>query len=56
MIVASIFSWFTTIIVVVYASLTLSYGEEDEVFTHEPVHVVHTVSDKQAAYDILNYW
>ncbi|XP_067424074.1 uncharacterized protein [Emydura macquarii macquarii] len=42
MIVASIFSWFTTIIVVVYASLTLSYGEEDEVFTHEPVHVVHT--------------
>ncbi|XP_034628622.1 uncharacterized protein LOC117878498 isoform X2 [Trachemys scripta elegans] len=42
MIVASIFSCFATIIVVVYASLTLSYGEEDEMFTHEPVHVIHT--------------
>ncbi|XP_075786044.1 uncharacterized protein LOC102461891 [Pelodiscus sinensis] len=42
MIVASLFSCFATIIVVVYASLTLSYGEEDEVFIHMPVHVVHT--------------
>ncbi|XP_074849386.1 uncharacterized protein LOC142012651 [Carettochelys insculpta] len=41
MTVASIFSCFATIIVVVYASLTLSYVEE-EVFTHEPVHVIHT--------------
>uniref|UniRef100_A0A8C8RCU4 Uncharacterized protein n=1 Tax=Pelusios castaneus TaxID=367368 RepID=A0A8C8RCU4_9SAUR len=42
MVIASIFSCFTTILVVVYASLTLNYGEEDEVFMHEPVHVIHT--------------
>uniref|UniRef100_A0A8C5LXR7 SET domain containing 7, histone lysine methyltransferase n=1 Tax=Leptobrachium leishanense TaxID=445787 RepID=A0A8C5LXR7_9ANUR len=43
LIAASVFSCFTTIIIIVYASLTLGYGEDDdEVFSHTPVHVVHT--------------
>ncbi|XP_018412605.1 PREDICTED: uncharacterized protein LOC108787527 [Nanorana parkeri] len=43
LIVVSVFSCFTTLIIVVYACLTLVYGEDDdEVFSHTPVHIVHT--------------
>ncbi|XP_040187116.1 uncharacterized protein LOC120919147 [Rana temporaria] len=43
LIVVSVFSCFTTLILIVYACLTLAYGEDDdEVFSHTPVHIVHT--------------
>ncbi|XP_053559657.1 uncharacterized protein LOC128650029 [Bombina bombina] len=43
LIAASVFSCFTTLIIVVYACLTLAYGEEDDdVFAHTPVHIIHT--------------
>ncbi|XP_068135749.1 uncharacterized protein [Hyperolius riggenbachi] len=43
LIAVSVFSCFTTTIIVVYACLTLGYGEDDdEVFSHTPVHIVHT--------------
>ncbi|XP_029451644.1 uncharacterized protein LOC115087957 [Rhinatrema bivittatum] len=43
LIVASVLSCITTSILVIYASLTLSYGEDDdEVFSHTPVHIIHT--------------
>lgn len=44
MLIASIFSCFTTLVVIIYASLTLNYGEEEEDLNHVPIHVVHTVS------------
>ncbi|XP_077135318.1 uncharacterized protein LOC143791061 isoform X3 [Ranitomeya variabilis] len=43
LIASAVFSCFTTVIIIVYACLTLSYGEDDdEVFSHTPVHIVHT--------------
>ncbi|KAM4049576.1 uncharacterized protein ACNLHF_009809 isoform 3-T6 [Anomaloglossus baeobatrachus] len=43
LIASAVFSCFTTLIIIVYACLTLSYGEDDdEVFSHKPVHIVHT--------------
>ncbi|XP_072261946.1 uncharacterized protein [Pyxicephalus adspersus] len=43
LIVVSVFSCFTTLIIIIYACLTLAYGEDDdEVFAHTPVHIVHT--------------
>ncbi|XP_005996674.1 uncharacterized protein ZGC:113425 [Latimeria chalumnae] len=43
LIAASVFSCFTTSIIIVYAVLTLSFGEDDdEVFQHVPVHIIHT--------------
>ncbi|XP_053317146.1 uncharacterized protein LOC128484687 [Spea bombifrons] len=43
LIASSVFSCFTTIIIIVYACLTLGYGEDDDdVFSHTPVHVIHT--------------
>uniref|UniRef100_A0A8D0GLE8 Uncharacterized protein n=1 Tax=Sphenodon punctatus TaxID=8508 RepID=A0A8D0GLE8_SPHPU len=36
MIAASVFSWFTTVIVIIYASLTLEYGERYEGFNDVP--------------------
>nr|XP_033795385.1 uncharacterized protein LOC117358057 [Geotrypetes seraphini]XP_033795396.1 uncharacterized protein LOC117358057 [Geotrypetes seraphini] len=43
LIIASVFSCFTTTIIIIYASLTLGYGEDDdEVFSHTPVHIIHT--------------
>ncbi|XP_066576229.1 uncharacterized protein LOC136766574 isoform X2 [Amia ocellicauda] len=42
MIAVSVFSCFTTVIIVVYASLTLSYGEDDdELFHPEHMHTPH---------------
>lgn len=49
MIIASIFSYFTTLIVVVYASLTLEYGEKydfSEVSSYHPAVVSAKYSDK----------
>lgn len=43
LIAASIISCVAILIVIVYSSLTLSYGEEEEL-SPVPVHVVHTVS------------
>ncbi|XP_063314516.1 uncharacterized protein LOC134614533 [Pelobates fuscus] len=41
LIATSVFSCFTTIIIIVYTSLTLGYGEDDDdVFSHTPVHVI----------------
>ncbi|XP_056419073.1 uncharacterized protein LOC130360565 isoform X2 [Hyla sarda] len=43
LIASAVFSCFTTFIIIVYACLTLSYGEDDDdVFAHTPVHVIHT--------------
>ncbi|MEE6461497.1 hypothetical protein FKM82_001305 [Ascaphus truei] len=43
LIAASVFSCFTTLIIIVYSCLTLSYGEDDdEVLSHVPVHIIHT--------------
>ncbi|KAM8939000.1 uncharacterized protein RCH25_052578 [Pelodytes ibericus] len=43
LIAASVFSCFTTLILIVYSCLTLGYGEDDdEVFSHTPVHVINT--------------
>ncbi|KAM4809367.1 uncharacterized protein WCC33_014219 [Rhinophrynus dorsalis] len=43
LIAASVFSCFTTIIIIVYACLTLGYGEDDDdVLSQAPVHIVHT--------------
>ncbi|XP_019389911.1 PREDICTED: uncharacterized protein LOC109309618 [Crocodylus porosus] len=42
MLIASIFSCFTTLIVIIYASLTLNYGEEEDDLNHVPIHIVHT--------------
>ncbi|KAM5193483.1 uncharacterized protein ACMZJ9_016751 [Mantella aurantiaca] len=43
LIVVSVLSAFTTLVIIVYACLTLAYGEDDdEVFSHTPVHIVHT--------------
>ncbi|XP_030047582.1 uncharacterized protein LOC115461697 [Microcaecilia unicolor] len=42
LIVASVFSCFTTTIIIIYACLTLRYGEDDdEVFSHTQVHIIH---------------
>ncbi|XP_058860864.1 uncharacterized protein LOC117408458 isoform X3 [Acipenser ruthenus] len=41
MIAASLFSCFTTVIIMVYSSLTLSYGEEDDELFH-PSHIQTT--------------
>lgn len=43
LIVASIISCVAILIVIVYSSLTLNYGEEEEL-SSAPVHVIHTVS------------
>ncbi|XP_040274400.1 uncharacterized protein LOC120989982 [Bufo bufo] len=44
LIATAVFSCFTTVIIIVYACLTLSYGEDDdEVFSHTHVHVIHTM-------------
>ncbi|KAG8592710.1 hypothetical protein GDO81_000598 [Engystomops pustulosus] len=43
LIASAVFSCFTTLIIIVYASLTLSYGEDDDdVFSHTPIHIIHT--------------
>lgn len=39
MIAASLFSCFTTMIIIVYSSLTLSYGEEDDELFHPYSHI-----------------
>ncbi|KAE8630317.1 hypothetical protein XENTR_v10000779 [Xenopus tropicalis] len=41
LIAASVFSCFTTLIVIVYASLTLGYGEDDDDIFSSPPHVIH---------------
>ncbi|XP_038648407.1 uncharacterized protein zgc:113425 [Scyliorhinus canicula] len=42
MIVSAVFSWITTTILIIYAALTLNYGEDDdEVFQHKPSHTIH---------------
>ncbi|XP_066429832.1 uncharacterized protein [Eleutherodactylus coqui] len=42
LIASAVFSCFTTLIIIVYACLTLSYGEDDdEVLSHSPVHIIH---------------
>uniref|UniRef100_G1MV86 Uncharacterized protein n=1 Tax=Meleagris gallopavo TaxID=9103 RepID=G1MV86_MELGA len=41
LVAASMLSCVSVLIVIVYSSLTLSYGEEEELSSH-PVHVVHT--------------
>lgn len=43
LVVASIISCVAILIVVVYSSFTLNYGEEEEL-SSAPVHVIHTVS------------
>lgn len=43
LIVASIISCVAILIVIVYSSFTLNYGEEEEL-SSTPVHVIHTVS------------
>lgn len=43
LIVASIISCVAILIVIVYSSFTLNYGEEEEL-SSAPVHVIHTVS------------
>lgn len=43
LIVASIISCVAILVVIVYSSLTLNYGEEEEL-SSVPVHVIHTVS------------
>ncbi|KAM9330462.1 uncharacterized protein PAF06_013883 [Gastrophryne carolinensis] len=43
LIAASVFSCFSALIIIVYACITLAYGEDDdEVLSHTPVHIVHT--------------
>ncbi|XP_072351700.1 uncharacterized protein [Scyliorhinus torazame] len=42
MIASAVFSWITTTILIIYAALTLNYGEDDdEVFQHKPSHTIH---------------
>ncbi|XP_041041237.1 uncharacterized protein zgc:113425 [Carcharodon carcharias] len=42
MIASTVFSWIATAILIIYAALTLIYGEDDdEVFQHKPSHVIH---------------
>ncbi|XP_078394940.1 uncharacterized protein LOC144678837 isoform X2 [Cetorhinus maximus] len=42
MIASAVFSWIATSILIIYAALTLIYGEDDdEVFQHKPSHVIH---------------
>ncbi|XP_007895868.1 uncharacterized protein zgc:113425 [Callorhinchus milii] len=42
MIGSGVISWFTTTIVILYAALTLNYGEDDdEVFQHKPSYIIH---------------
>ncbi|KAJ1217713.1 hypothetical protein NDU88_005304 [Pleurodeles waltl] len=42
LIAASVFSCFTTLIIIVYSSLTLSYGEDDDdIFLHPDIHIFH---------------
>lgn len=43
LIVSSITSYVAILIIIVYSSLTLNYGEEEEL-SSAPVHVIHTVS------------
>lgn len=43
LIAASITSCVAILVVIVYSSLTLNYGEEEEL-SSAPVHVIHTVS------------
>ncbi|XP_069487004.1 uncharacterized protein [Ambystoma mexicanum] len=43
LIAASVFSCFTTLIIIVYSSLTLSYGEDDDdIFIHSNIHLFHS--------------
>ncbi|XP_060707306.1 uncharacterized protein zgc:113425 isoform X2 [Hemiscyllium ocellatum] len=45
MVASAVFSWITTTILIIYAALTLNYGEDDdEVFQHKPNHVIHMQS------------
>ncbi|XP_072898820.1 uncharacterized protein [Hemitrygon akajei] len=42
MVGSAILSWLTTTVLIIYAALTLSYGEDDdEVFQHKPSDVIH---------------
>ncbi|XP_067828413.1 uncharacterized protein zgc:113425 [Heptranchias perlo] len=42
MIASAVFSWIATTILIIYAALTLNYGEDDdEVFRYKPSHVIH---------------
>ncbi|XP_051888191.1 uncharacterized protein zgc:113425 isoform X2 [Pristis pectinata] len=42
MIASAVLSWITTTVLIIYAALTLSYGEDDdEVFQHKPSDVIH---------------
>lgn len=47
LIAASITSCVAILIVIVYSSLTLGYGEEEDLSSH-PAHVIHTVSTARA--------